>query len=85
MLPRLAELSFQGDLLSDSGYQGCCSPKPPSIMTFMSRSLPVEPATAVPSPSKAGGWLDVCFVWLSHYRRLNTAFNHKPNFFVAHV
>jgi hypothetical protein len=31
-------------------------------------------------------WVVGClFVWLSHYRRLNTAFNHKPNFFVAHV
>ena len=84
MLPGLAELSFQGDLLSDSGYQGCCSPKPPSIMTFMSRSLPVEPVTAGSFPSKAGGG-GCLFVWLSHYRRLNTAFNHKPNFFVAHV
>jgi hypothetical protein len=59
MLPGLTELSFQGDLLSDGGYQRCCSSKPPSIMTFMSHSFSVKPVTTSSFLSKAvrGGCL----------------------------
>ena len=85
MLPRLAELGFQGDLLGDSGYKG---------MPFAQAALDHDIHVSVsPGGTRDGQFLPVgirwvverLFAWLSRYRRLNTVFDRKPDLFAAHV
>ena len=85
LLPRLAELGFQGDLLGDSGYKGA---------PFASAALEHDIHVAVsPGGTREGRFLPLgirwvverLFAWLSRYRRLNTVFDRQPDLFVAHV
>jgi transposase len=83
MLPRLAELGFQGDLVGDSGYKGR-----PFAQAALDHDIHVSP-----SGTRDGQFLPVgirwvvepLFAWLSRYRRLNTVFDRKPDLFAAHV
>jgi transposase len=85
MLPRLAELGFQGDLLGDSGYKG---------MPFAQAALDHDIHVSVsPGETRNGQFLPVgirwvverLFAWLSRHRRLNTVFGRKPDLFATHV
>jgi transposase len=85
MLPRLAELGFQGDLLGDSGYKG---------MPFAQAALDHDIHVSVsPGETRNGQFLPVgirwvverLFAWQSRHRRLNTVFGRKPDLFAAHV
>jgi transposase len=83
MLPRLAELGFQGDLLGDSGYKGM-----PFAQAALDHDIHVSPGE-----TRNGQFLPVgirwvverLFAWLSRYRRLNTVFGRKLDLFAAHV
>jgi transposase len=85
MLPRLAELGFQGDLLGDSGYKGR-----PFAQAALDHDIHVSVS---PGGTRDGQFLPVgirwvverLFAWLSRYRRLNTVFDRKPDLFAAHV
>lgn len=85
MLPRLAELGFQGDLLGDSGYKG---------MPFAQAALDHDiHASVSPGGTRDGQFLPVgirwvverLFAWLSRYCRFNTVFDRQPDLFAAHV
>lgn len=76
MLPRLAALGFQGDLLGDSGFKGV--PFAVSVSpggTWDGRFL----------PSGVRWVVERLFAWLSRYRRLNVVFDRAPDLFAAHV
>ena len=85
MLPRLAELGFQGDLLGDSSFKGTA---------FAHESLKHDIHVSVsPGATSDGCFLPVgitwvverLFAWLSRYRRLNVVFDRQPNLFAAHI
>src|SRR3712207_1840163 len=85
MLPRLAELGFQGDLLGDSGDKG---------MPFAQAALDHDIHVSVsPGGTRDGQFLPIgihwvverLFAWLSRYRRLNTVFDRNPDLLAAHV
>lgn len=85
ILPRLAELGFQGDLLGDSGYKGA-----PFAEAALAHDIHVGVS---PGGTRDGKFLPVgirwvverLFAWLSRYRRLNTVFDRQPDLFTAHV
>jgi transposase len=85
MLPRLAELGFQGDLLGDSGYKG---------QPFAAAALAHDIHVSVSPGGTPDGkfipngirWVvERLFAWLSRYRRLNTVFDRSPDLLAAHV
>ena len=83
MLPRLAELGFQGDLLGDSGYKGR-----PFAQAALDHDIHVSPGGTRDGLCLPGGirWVvERLFAWLSRYRRLNTVFDRQPDLFAAHV
>ncbi len=85
MLPRLAELGFQGDLLGDSSYKGT-----PFAKAALDHDIHVSVS---PGGTLDGRFLPVgirwvierLFAWLSRYRRLNIVFDRKPDLFAAHI
>jgi transposase len=85
MLPRLAELGFQGDLLGDSGFRGA-----PFAEAALAYGIHVSVS---PGGTRAGRFLpsgirwviERLFAWLSRYRRLNTVFDREPDLFAAHI
>ena len=85
MLPRLAELGFQGDLLADNGYKG----KPfAAAVRAHDMEVSVSPGGTPDGqfiPSGVRWVLERLFAWLSRYRRLNTVFDRNADLFVAHV
>jgi transposase len=85
MLPRLAQLGFQGDLLGDSSFKGA---------PFAQAALDYDIHVSVcPGATPDGRFLPVgirwvierLFAWLSRYRRLNIVFDRKPDLFAAHI
>ena len=85
MLPRLADLGFQGDLLGDSSFKGA-----PFARVALAYDIHVSVS---PGSSSDGHFLPVgirwvierLFAWLSRYRRLNVVFDRQPDLFAAHV
>jgi transposase len=74
MLPRLAELGFQGDLLADNGYKG-----EPFAAAGRAHDMEVSVSPGgTPDgqfiPSGVRWVVERLFAWLSRYRRLNTVF-----------
>src|SRR5919107_1283676 len=85
MLPRLAELGFQGDLLADNGYKG-----EPFAAAGRAHDMEVSVSPGgTPDgqfiPSGVRWVVERLFAWLSRYRRLNTVFDRNPDLFVSHV
>jgi hypothetical protein len=85
MLPRLAELGFQGDLLGDSGYKG-----QPFAATALAHDIHVSVSPGgTPDgkfiPNGIRWVVERLFAWLSRYRRLNTVFDRSPDLLAAHV
>ncbi len=85
MLPRLAALGFQGDLLGDSGFKGT---------PFAAAALGHDSHVSVsPGGTRDGRFLPTgirwvverLFAWLSRYRRLNIVFDREPERFAAHI
>ncbi|MBV1800599.1 transposase [Siccirubricoccus sp. G192] len=85
MLPRLAALGFQGDLLGDSGFKGA---------PFAAAALGHDIHVAVsPGGTRDGHFLpsgirwvvERLFAWMSRYRRLNIVYDRAPDLFAAHV
>ena len=84
MLPRLAALGFQGDLLGDSGFKGA-----PFAAAALGHDIHVS---ASPGGTRDGRFLpsgirwvvERLFAWLSRYRRLNIVYDRKPDLFAAH-
>ena len=85
MLPRLAELGFQGDLLGDSSFKGSA---------FAQAALAHDIHVSVsPGATSDGRFLPVgirwvierLFAWFSRYRRLNVVFDRQPDLFAAHI
>ena len=85
MLPRLAELGFQGDLLGDSSFKGA-----PFATAALEHDIHVS---VCPGATHDGrflpvgiGWvIERLFAWLSRYRRLNVVFDRQPDLFAAHI
>jgi transposase len=85
MLPRLAELGFEGDLLGDSGFKGV-----PFAQAALAHDIHVSVS---PGGTRDGRFLprgirwvvERLFAWLSRYRRLNIVFDRQPDLFAAHV
>jgi transposase len=85
MLPRLAALGFQGDLLGDSGFKGA-----PFAVAALVHDIHVSVS---PGGTRDGRFLpsgirwvvERLFAWLSRYRRLNVVYDRKPDLFAAHV
>ena len=85
MLPRLAALGFQGDLLGDSGFKGT-----PFAAAALAHDVHVS---ASPGGTRDGRFLpsgirwvvERLLAWLSRYRRLNVVFDREPDLFAAHV
>jgi transposase len=85
MLPRLAELGFQGDLLGDSSFKGA-----PFARAALAHDIHVS---VCPGATPDGHFLPVgirwvierLFAWLSRYRRLNVVFDRQPELFAAHI
>ena len=84
MLPRLAALGFEGDLLGDSGFKGA---------PFASAALMHDIHVSVsPGGTRDGQvlpngirWVvERLFAWLSRYRRLNIVYDREPDLFAAH-
>jgi transposase len=85
MLPRLAELGFQGDLLGDNGYKG--EPFAAHVRRHDMAVL-VSPGGTPDGQFIPNGvrWVvERLFAWLSRYRRLNTVFDRNADLFVSHV
>jgi hypothetical protein len=85
MLPRLAELGFQGDLLGDSGYKG-----EPFAAALRAHDMEVSVSPGGTSdgqfiPNGVRWVVERLFAWLSRYRRLNTGFDRSADLFVSHV
>jgi hypothetical protein len=85
MLPRLAALGFQGDLLGGSGFKGA---------PFASAALMHDIHVSVsPGGTRDGQFLpngirwvvERLFAWLSRYRRLNIVYDREPDLFAAHI
>src|SRR3954469_450827 len=85
LLPQLAALGFQGDLLGDSGFKG--SP-------FATAALVHDIHVSVsPGGTRDGRFLpsgirwvvERLFAWLSRYRRLNIVCDRRPDLFAAHI
>ena len=85
MLPRLAALGFQGDLLGASSFTGA---------PFAAAALAHDIHVAVsPGGTRDGrflprgirGVVERLFAWLSRYRRLNIVFDRAPDLFAAHI
>jgi transposase len=85
MLPRLAALGFQGDLLGDSGFKGA-----PFAAAALEHDIRVSVS---PGGTRDGRFLpsgirwvvERLFAWLSRYRRLNIVYDRQPDLFAAHV
>src|SRR5690348_4312263 len=85
MLPRLAALGFQGDLLGDSGFKGA-----PFATAALAHDVHVS---ASPGGTPDGRFLpsgirwvvERLFAWLSRYRRLNIVYDRAPDLFAAHI
>jgi transposase len=85
MLPRLAALGFEGDLLGDSGFKGA-----PFAASALKHDIHV---TVSPGGTREGRFLpngirwvvERLFAWLSRYRRLNIVYDRTPDLFAAHV
>jgi transposase len=85
MLPRLAALGFQGDLLGNSGFKGA-----PFAAAALEHDIHV-------SASPGGTWdgrflpsgirwvVERLFAWSSRYRRLNIVYDRAPDLFAGHV
>lgn len=85
MLPRLAALGFQGDLLDDGGFKGA---------PFAGKALEHDIHVSVsPGGTREGHFLpngikwvvERLFAWLSRYRRLNIVYDRAPDLFASHV
>jgi len=85
ILPRLAALGFQGDLLGDSGFAGA-----PFATAALAHDIHVSVS---PGGTRDGRFLpcgirwvvERLFAWLSRYRRLNIVFDRAPDLFAAHI
>src|SRR5215213_1446701 len=85
ILPRLATLGFQGDLLGDSGFTGA-----PFATAALAHDIHVSVS---PGGTRDGRFLpsgirwvvERLFAWLSRYRRLNIVFDRAPDLFAAHI
>jgi transposase len=85
MLPRLAALGFEGDLLGDSGFKGA-----PFAAAALGHDIHV---TVSPGGTREGRFLpsgirwvvERLFAWMSRYRRLNIIYDRAADLFAAHV
>jgi transposase len=85
ILPRRAELGFQGDLLGDSGYKGQPFAEAARTHDIEASVSPGGTADGRFIPNGIRWVVERLFAWLSRYRRLNTVFDRKADLFVAHV
>jgi transposase len=85
MLPRLAALGFQGDLLGDSGFKGA-----PFAAAALQHDIHVSVS---PGGTRDGHFLpngirwvvERLFAWLSRYRRLNIVYDRAADLFAGHI
>jgi transposase len=85
MLPRLAALGFEGDLLGDSGFKGT-----PFAAAALDQGIHVSVS---PGGTRGGRFLpngirwviERLFAWLSRYRRLNIVYDRAADLFAGHI
>ena len=85
MLPRLAALGFEGDLLGDSSFKG-------ASFAAAAREHDIHVSVS-PGGTRDGHFLpngirwvvERLFAWMSRYRRLNIVYDRAPELFAAHI
>ena len=85
MLPRLAALGFEGDLLGDSGFKGA-----PFATAALEHDIHVSIS---PGGTRDGRFLpngirwvvERLFAWLSRYQRLNIVYDRAADFLTGHI
>jgi transposase len=85
MLPRLAALGFEGDLLGDSNFKGA-----PFALAALGYDIhvSVSPGATAEGRFRPAGirWVvERLFAWLSRYRRLNVVFDRAADLLAGHV
>jgi len=85
ILPRLATLGFEGDLLGDSSFKGA-----PFATAALAHDIHVSVSPGgTPDgrflPSGIRWVIERLFAWMSRYRRLNIIYDRAPDLFAAHV
>jgi transposase len=85
MLPRLAELGFEGDLLGDSRFKGARFAR---VALGCDIHVLVSPGATAEGRFRPAGirWVvERLFAWLSRYRRLNVVFDRAADLLAGHV
>ncbi len=85
MLPRLAALGFEGDLLGDSGFKGA-----PFAAAALEHDIHVSISLGGTRdgrflPNGIRWVVERLFAWLSRYRRLNIVYDRAADLFAGHI
>ncbi len=85
MLPRLAALGFQGDLLGDSGFKGAPFAAAALVHDIHVSVSPGGTRDGRFPPSGIRWVVERLFAWLSRYRRPDIVYDREPDLFAAHI
>src|SRR5919202_749748 len=85
ILPRLAALGFQGELLGDSGFKGDPFAAAARVHDIHVSASPGGTRDGKFLPSGIRWVVERLFAWMSRDRRLNIVFDRQPDLFAAHV
>jgi len=85
MLPRLAVLDFERDLLDDSGFKGASFATASLEHDIHVSARPAARATIASCRTGLGGSSSGLFACLSRCCRLNIVYDRAADFFVRHV
>jgi transposase len=85
LLPHLAALGFQGDLLGDSSFKGAPFAGAARVHDIHVSVSPGGTRDGQFLPRGIRWVVERLFAWLSRYRRLNIVYDRQPDLFAAHV
>src|SRR3954452_19255935 len=85
LLPHLAALGFQGDLLGDSSFKGAPFAGAARVHDIHVSVSPGGTRDGQFLPRGIRWVVERLFAWLSRYRRLNIVYDRQPDLFAAHI